>query len=120
MQLTTLEESGLEVSRDQILSAFAPFVAGTVGEDDSSWRDEVRRRKRKVLRKYVRQLALGWLPAHQRSERAIIDEYTKAWRESEYASIASLSPRRGSVPGSGMGNTCSLVTLGRLVSGRSC
>ena len=92
MQLTTLEESGLEVSRDQIVSAFAPFVADTVGEDDSSWRDEIRRRKRKILRKYVRQLILGWLPAHQRSERAIIEEYTKAWQESEYAKYSLAVP----------------------------
>jgi ubiquinone/menaquinone biosynthesis C-methylase UbiE len=92
MHLTKLEESGLEVSRDQLASAFAPFVESTVGADEPAWRDEIRRRKRKILRKYLRQLVLGWLPAHQRSESAIIEEYTKAWHESEYAKYSLAVP----------------------------
>lgn len=84
MHLSTLSETGLGISRDEIQNLFAPFVERSFAPDEADWNDEIRRRERKILRKYLKRVCFGWLPATQRSHEVIIEEYTKAWRPSEY------------------------------------
>lgn len=84
MQFTSLNDSGLGITHAQLSEVFQPFVARSFDTADPEWRAELRRRESKILRKYWRRMILGWLPSTQRTERAVISEYSKAWQLSEY------------------------------------
>jgi SAM-dependent methyltransferase len=80
MELKSLAEVPLGLSRDDIMRTMAPFVHRRVEPGDHEWNVIVRRRKKNILRQYMRRLALGWLPRHQRRAASVIDEYTLLWR----------------------------------------
>jgi SAM-dependent methyltransferase len=84
MEFTSLSNSGLDISRSELGELFQPFVAETFDAAAEPWRAEQRRRERKIRRKYLKRMVLGWLPSTQRNERTVIDEYSKAWQLSEY------------------------------------
>lgn len=95
MQLTPLADSGLDISREEVTRLFEPFVARYAGPDDPAWLAEIAKRKRKILRGYLIRRLFGWLPAQQRREHTVLQEYSKAWQDSEYAhySLAAPLPR---------------------------
>ena len=80
MQFKALADSGLGVSGDDIASVFEPFVERHTGNDDPQWRQEVSTRRRKILRKFLRRMALGWMPDYQRGQDNIQDEYEEVWQ----------------------------------------
>jgi len=84
MEYTSLTDSGLSITRDELDGLFQPFVAQSFDANNEVWRTELRRRQSKILRKYIKRIVLGWLPSTQRSENVVIEEYTKAWQPSEY------------------------------------
>lgn len=84
MEFTSLSNSGLDITREQLSELFQPFVAQSFAAGDAQWRAELRRRERKIRRRYLKRVVLGWLPSTQRSERTVIHEYSKAWQPSEY------------------------------------
>lgn len=92
MQFTDLAESQFGFSSEELEATIAPFVVRTFSPGDPEWKAEIQQRKRKILRKYLRQKLFGWLPSHQRSEQAIVAEYTKAWQESEYLKYSLSHP----------------------------
>jgi SAM-dependent methyltransferase len=80
MQLTALSEVPLDLSRDDIMRVMAPFVKRRIEGKDPEWEAIVRKRKKKILRRNLRRVTLGWLPQHQRRSASIIDEYSQVWR----------------------------------------
>ena len=84
MRLTSLTESGLGISRTEITDLFEPFAPHRFDLDSPEWRDELRRRKRKLLGKYLKRNSLRWSPSTHRNEAAIISEYSKAWNPDAY------------------------------------
>ena len=92
MRFTPLIESGLEISGEDIAAVFRPFVSRFVNNGDPEWCAEIQRRKRKILRKYLAQLFLGWMPAKQRRESTVSEEYSKAWQADEYAKYSLTVP----------------------------
>lgn len=92
MEFQSLAESPLGVTDEELAALFTPFVRDTVSGDNPEWRGEIARRKKKVLRKYLKQRLFGWLPSHQRNEAAIIAEYSRAWQESQYAAYTLARP----------------------------
>lgn len=92
MQFTSLADSGLGLSADELETLIAPFVTRTFSSGDPEWQAEIQQRKKKIWRKYLRQKLFGWLPSHQRSEQTIVAEYTKAWQESEYNKYSLSQP----------------------------
>jgi SAM-dependent methyltransferase len=80
MELKSLAELPLGLSRDDIMRTMAPFVQRRVEPGDHEWNVIVRRRKKNILRQYMRRLTLGWLPRHQRRAASVIEEYTPLWR----------------------------------------
>jgi ubiquinone/menaquinone biosynthesis C-methylase UbiE len=95
MKFQSLAESPLGISDDEIWSLFSPFLVQDFSPEEPEWRREINRRKKKILRKYLRQKLFGWQAGHKRDEAAIIAEYSKAWQESQYAAYTlSLPPTR--------------------------
>lgn len=92
MEFTSLTNSGLDITRGQLSELFQPFVAKSFAEGDEPWRAELRRRENKIRRKYLKRVVLGWLPSTQRSERTVIEEYSKAWQPSEYEKYSLEQP----------------------------
>lgn len=88
MRISTLPDSGLDLSYEDLQMAFTPFVTRLVTPDDNHWREEIARRKRKILRHYLTRSLLSWLPSQRRREDTITKEYTKAWRDDEYANYS--------------------------------
>jgi len=84
VEFKALDDSGLNITREQLAEVFRPFVAQSSDTDDSLWRAEVQRRQRKIRRGYLKRLMFGWLPSTQRRESAVIEEYSKAWQPDEY------------------------------------
>jgi SAM-dependent methyltransferase len=84
VDFTSLNNSGLDITRGQVFELFQPFVAQSFEASDAPWRAELRRRESRIRRKYLKRIVLGWLPSTQRNERTVIDEYAKAWQPSEY------------------------------------
>ena len=92
MQLSSLAETELGIRREECSNLFAPFVEQSFEETDPLWRAEIEKRQRKILRKYLRRVLLGWLPAYQRRTQDILEEYNKAWDASEYANYSLQAP----------------------------
>lgn len=92
MQFTGLAESQFGISSEELEAIIAPFVTRTFAAGDPEWETEIQQRKKKILRKYLRQKMFGWLPSQQRSEQTIVTEYTKAWQESEYLKYSLSQP----------------------------
>ncbi|MGK2913433.1 MAG: class I SAM-dependent methyltransferase [Porticoccaceae bacterium] len=86
MRFTSLTEAPLGLSRDEIGRLFAPFVQRRAGSGDAEWNSLLRARKRSILRKSLRRLALGWVPRHQRRAGTVIGEYSEVWDRIDYAS----------------------------------
>ena len=84
MEFTSLTDSGLGITREELAALFQPFVTQAFDDNDEPWRAEIRRRQVKILRKYLKRVLLGWLPSTQRREHTVIEEYSKAWQPSEY------------------------------------
>ena len=79
MQLMSLAEVPLGLSRDDIMQVMGPFVQRRVDGDDPEWDRILRKRKKRILRNNVRRMTLGWLRQHQRQPSAVIEEYTTLW-----------------------------------------
>jgi SAM-dependent methyltransferase len=92
MKSTSLRDSNLGVTAAEIDELFAPFVAKHLTAGDPEWRAELGRRQRKILVNYLKRVFMGWMPATQRHEGAVIEEYSKAWEDSEYASYSLEEP----------------------------
>lgn len=84
MKFSSLAESDLAVSLPEIEQLFEPFVVRHLHRNDPAWVNEIRRRKRKIYKKYIKRRCLAWLPSTQRTEHTVMAEYSKAWQESEY------------------------------------
>ncbi len=84
MEFTSLTNSGLSITREELEGLFQPFIAQSFEADSEVWCTELRRRQRKIFRKYIKRMVFGWLPSTQRSENVVVEEYTKAWQPSEY------------------------------------
>src|SRR5262245_1300744 len=80
MRLSHWNETDLGLAGDDIAAAFEPFVGRHVTASDADWLQDLRNRKRKILRRYLLQQLLRWLPGHGRSTAAIIAEYDEVWR----------------------------------------
>lgn len=94
MQFSTLADSGIGITRDEFADLFEPFVARQFSGDDPVWVADISRRKRKILKKYIRSLLLGWLPAYQRNQVAVIKEYSRAWHINGYSQYNLEQPLR--------------------------
>jgi SAM-dependent methyltransferase len=92
MEFTSLANSGLGITPGQLSGLFQPFVAQSFAAGDEPWRAELRRRENKIRRKYLKRVLLGWLPSTQRSERTVIEEYSRAWQPSEYEKYSLEQP----------------------------
>jgi SAM-dependent methyltransferase len=79
MHLSRLSELPLGLAREDINRVMAPFVKRRFEGDDPEWAHVVRRRKKDIVRRNVRRVALGWLPRFQRRSASVIDEYTPLW-----------------------------------------
>ena len=66
------------------MELFEPFVAGTYEVNAPKWRAELHRRKRSLLRKYLRRILFSWSPSTRRNQETIIEEYSRAWNPREY------------------------------------
>lgn len=84
MHFTPLKNTGLGISQEEITSLFGPFVERTLDENDPAWREELGRRKRGILRKYVKQVLMRWSRRQRRDKEAVIREYSRAWQPSVY------------------------------------
>jgi SAM-dependent methyltransferase len=85
MQLSSLDDSNLGITRQEISALFAPFVASGQKASVSQWDQEVSLRKREFLRRSLKHALLGWLSKRRRSKSAIKAEYSQAWSGTEYA-----------------------------------
>jgi len=83
MQLTSLENSIPEISRETVNRLFEPFVGRSFSPDEPEWRKEINRRKRSILRKYLKRVFHDWSDASRRDKAAVITEYSKAWNHCE-------------------------------------
>jgi SAM-dependent methyltransferase len=92
MQLKSLSDSGLGISREELAKTFEPFVASSMGAHDPKWRTEIERRQRAIFRRYLKRVFFGWLPSTQRGENEVIAEYSKAWLASEYNNYSLAAP----------------------------
>lgn len=86
MQFSTWSDSGLDISREEIRSLFAPFVARQVDAHDPEWNEDLYERKRTILRDYLKCVLSLRSFCSQRDKASIIDEYSKAWHPDEYKS----------------------------------
>lgn len=84
MQFSSIDDSGLDLSPDEIREIFAPFVARQVGVNDSEWQADISERKRGILRRYLKRVLMPWSAKGKRDEREVIREYSKAWKPGEY------------------------------------
>ncbi len=80
MRPTTLADSKLGISQQEIMDLLDPFVDRSVAEDDPEWRAAIWKRRRKILYKSVGR----WLPTQVRSEKNIVREYSQVWRDTTY------------------------------------
>lgn len=85
MERTSLAESGLDISLEEVTRLFEPFVLRRCGVGDAEWTAEIARRERKIRRRYWARRALGWLPGWQRSQHTILEEYGPGWAGIDYA-----------------------------------
>jgi len=85
MRRSSLAESGLDVSPEEVSRLFAPFVLRRFAPDDPEWTAEIARRQRKIGKRYWKRRLLGWLPSWQRRGDTVLGEYTKAWAGIDYA-----------------------------------
>ncbi len=83
--LEPLSELPLSLSRDDVARAFEPFVGRRVEAGEPQWRSHMRRRKKKIVLKGLRRMATRWLPAGQRRETEIVEEYDQVWGGDTYA-----------------------------------
>jgi SAM-dependent methyltransferase len=98
MRLVSLSESGLGIAEQEITSLFEPFVDGARSARPSVWHDEVRRRKRKILKRVVKQLFLPWRSSARRGEATVVGEYSRAWRSIDYGTYGLGAPQRDYTP----------------------
>ena len=98
MRLVSLSESGLGIAEQEIASLFEPFVDGASSARPNAWQDEVGRRKRKILKRAVKQLLLPWRSSTQRGEATVVGEYTNAWRSIDYGTYGLGAPQRDYTP----------------------
>jgi SAM-dependent methyltransferase len=86
MRMASLAETGLGVFREEVRSLFEPFVSRTVPADNGEWQAEMSERKKKIMRKFLKRLLLGWRTENQRHEEAIVKEYSDVWERTDFAS----------------------------------
>ena len=92
MEFSTWTESGLDISHKEIYSIFAPFVDQKFVSHDPEWRAEIRRRKFAITRKCLKLILLNRSTRTQRSKKAVIEEYSKAWHPDGYSSYCLKGP----------------------------
>jgi len=92
MHFTPLQNTGLGISQEEITSLFEPFIARKVGRNDPEWLEEMSKRKRTILRRYMKQVLMRWSTKTHRDKDAVIREYSKAWQPSEYDSYRLEGP----------------------------
>ena len=84
MHFSSIDDSGLDLSADEIREIFAPFIARRVGANDPEWQADISERKRGILRRYLKRVLMPWSAKGKRDEREVIREYSKAWKPGEY------------------------------------
>ena len=82
----------LGVSAEELARLFEPFVAPSASPHDPDWHTEFERRKGKILRRYLKRKFLGWLPALQRREATVLEEYSRAWDQIDFNSYRVHGP----------------------------
>ena len=68
MQFTSLADSGLGLSQEEITTLFEPFIARKIAAGDPEWQAEMRERKRGILRRYLKRILLPWSSRTKRDE----------------------------------------------------
>jgi len=79
VQLVALEDTPLAIPRVAIERAFEPFVARHLPEGDAQWSRMSLRRKRRILRGFLRRRLFGWFGVARRDEELIRAEYEETW-----------------------------------------
>lgn len=92
MQSTALADSGLGITSEEVAAVFKPFVARFVSPDDREWRAEIAKRKGKISRRYRTRFFFGWLSFTKRRNSTIVQEYSRAWQESQYEDYSLEGP----------------------------
>jgi SAM-dependent methyltransferase len=92
MQLSRLIDLPCAVTPAEIEQAMSPFVQRRVPADDAQWRRLLRKRKKDILRRNARRIALGWLPRFQRRADSVVDEYTPLWADG-YGRYDAVNPQ---------------------------
>lgn len=95
MRFTPLEDSDLGIDNSDMAALIEPLIGRRVPSNDAAWHADLTERKRKILRKYLKRRLLAWLPAHQRSEAVVDEEYDEVWSKTPYESygLEALEPK---------------------------
>jgi SAM-dependent methyltransferase len=97
MRLQPLD-AAFGVDRTAVERLFGDFVARSPAADDPEWNEDMRRRRRKILKRALRRILLGWLPDTKRTEQIVREEYTGAWQSIDFATYATGAPRDDYTP----------------------
>ncbi len=75
MNIVSLAETPLGISREEIGGLFAPFVSRTYAAKDAEWRRLIMGKRLSVGVKCLKRKLLGWLPAFQRTPKYVEQFY---------------------------------------------
>ena len=98
MRLVNLAESGLGIAEQEIMGLFEPFVDRAASARPGAWRDEVARRKQKLVKRLARRFLMPWRSETRRDQAIVLGEYDKAWRSIDYGAYALGAPQRDHTP----------------------
>jgi SAM-dependent methyltransferase len=98
MRLVNLADSGLGIAEQEIMGLFEPFVDRGASERPGAWRDEVARRKQKLVKRLATRFLMPWRSEQRRDQAIVLGEYDKAWRSIDYGAYALGAPQRDHTP----------------------
>ena len=80
-----LNDTGIDVDRSAVWEAFQPFVLPENPDNESSWNDGVRRRRKRILKSCLRKLVGLNTKVPVRTSELIKESYGTKWSEIGYA-----------------------------------
>lgn len=95
----------LGISHDELYELIEPFTERCTIRDDPEWREQLRRRKRRILWKYLRWRLFGWLPRLQRLRETVETEYGDVWERADFANY-DMTVRPDKFPQWEVGDRC--------------